>query len=51
MKFSLMEATAILAQIIRHVEFKPHASTVPYPKSRITLRPEGGMPLMIYPRE
>jgi cytochrome P450 len=50
MKFSLMEATAILAQVIRHVQFEPHASTAPYPKSRITLRPDGGMPLTVHPR-
>lgn len=50
MKFALMEATAILAQVIRRVELGPHADTAPYPKSRITLRPDGGMPLTVRPR-
>lgn len=51
MKFSLMEATAILAQVMRRVELRPHADTAPYPKSRITLRPDGGMPLMVHSRQ
>lgn len=51
MRFAMMEAIAILAHIVRRAEFAPHPTFTPYPKSRITLRPQGGMKLMVKARE
>jgi cytochrome P450 len=50
MKFAYMEAVAILATLIRDLRFLPNAAHRVEPNIRITLRPEGGMPLFVAAR-
>jgi cytochrome P450 len=50
MKFAYMEAVAILATLVRAMRFKPNPAHRIVPNIRITLRPEGGMPLHVEPR-
>jgi cytochrome P450 len=45
MKFAYMEAVAMLATLVRGLRFLPNADHKVEPNIRITLRPEGGMPL------
>jgi cytochrome P450 len=45
MKFAYMEAVAILATLVRALKFRPNPAHQVVPNIRITLRPEGGMPL------
>ncbi len=47
MKFAYMEAVAILATLVRSLRFLPNAAHTVEPNIRITLRPEGGMPLYV----
>jgi cytochrome P450 len=47
MKFAYMEAIAILATLVRRLRFLPNADHKVEPNMRITLRPEGGMPLFV----
>jgi cytochrome P450 len=47
MKFAYMEAVAILATLVRSLRFLPNAAHKIEPNIRITLRPEGGMPLYV----
>lgn len=47
MKFAYMEAVAILATLVRRLEFSSEPAHVVRPNVRITLRPEGGMPLRV----
>jgi len=47
MKFAYMEAIAILATLVRSLRFLPNAAHTVEPNVRITLRPEGGMPLYV----
>jgi len=47
MKFAYMEAIAILATLVRRLRFLPNADHKVEPNIRITLRPEGGMPLFV----
>jgi cytochrome P450 len=47
MKFAYMEAIAILATLVRSLRFLPNADHTVEPNIRITLRPEGGMPLYV----
>jgi len=49
--FAMMEATAILATLVRRARFEWDGVHAPEPLSRITLRPEGGMPLKVWPRQ
>lgn len=51
MRFAMMEAVTILAHVMRRVTVAPVAGFTPYPKSRITLRPEGGMRLVCTKRK
>ncbi len=51
MKFAYMEAVAILATLVRSLRFLPNAAHKVEPNIRITLRPEGGMPLFVEPRQ
>jgi cytochrome P450 len=51
MKFAYMEAVAILATLVRALKFRPNPSHRVEPNIRITLRPEGGMPLHVESRE
>jgi cytochrome P450 len=48
--FAMLEAAAILATIIRAFHFDPVAGHKPKPVARVTLRPAGGMPLLITER-
>ncbi len=48
-KFAMMEAVAILAGVLDRVTLAPTAFR-PYPRARITLRPQGGMKLDVRPK-
>jgi cytochrome P450 len=48
--FAMMEATVILATLVRALRFAPLPGHKPKPVARVTLRPAGGMPLLIQPR-
>lgn len=50
MKFAYMEAVAILATLVRALKFIPNPAHRIEPNIRITLRPEGGMPLYVAER-
>lgn len=45
--FAMLEATAILATLVRGARFEWDGQHLPEPISRITLRPKGGMPLRV----
>jgi len=47
MAFAMLEATAILATLVRHARFAPLEGREPYPVARVTLVPRGGMPLRV----
>ena len=47
MGFAMMEATAMLATLLRHARFAPLAGRDPAPVARVTLIPGGGMPLAV----
>ena len=47
MKFAYMEAVAILGALVRALQFLPNPAHQVVPNIRITLRPEGGMPLYV----
>jgi cytochrome P450 len=47
MSFAMLEATAILATLVRHARFAPVAGHEPYPVAGVTLFPRGGMPLRV----
>lgn len=47
MAFAMMEATAILATLIRGAHFKVSPDHNPEPISRVTLVPKGGMPMHV----
>jgi cytochrome P450 len=48
--FATVEAAVILAVLLRAVHFRPVAGHKPKPVARVTLRPAGGMPLMVAAR-
>ena len=50
MSFAMIEATVILATILRAVRLELRPGFVPSLKMRITLRPAGGMPMRARPR-
>src|SRR5262249_57576925 len=45
--FAMLEATTILATIVRAFRFHPVAGHKPKPVAPVTLRPAGGLPLLI----
>jgi len=47
MGFAMMEATAMLATLLRHARFAAIAGRDPAPVARVTLIPGGGMPLQV----
>jgi cytochrome P450 len=49
--FAMVEATAMLATFIRAAHFEVLSGHVPVPKSGVTLRPSGGMPLKVQLRD
>jgi hypothetical protein len=46
--FAMIEAAIILATVVRAFCFQPVAGHKPKPVAKITLRPNGGMPLLIH---
>lgn len=48
--FAMMEGVAILATLVRGADFEWDGKHLPEPVSRVTLRPKGGMPLIVRPR-
>jgi cytochrome P450 len=48
--FAMLEATVILATLVRAFRFRPVAGHRPHPLARVTLRPRGGMPLYVEKR-
>ena len=48
--FAMLEAAAILATLVRAFRFAPVAGHKPQPVARVTLRPAGGMPLLVTDR-
>lgn len=48
--FAMLEAAAILATLVRAFRFTPVAGHKPTPVARVTLRPAGGMPLLVTAR-
>jgi cytochrome P450 len=49
MSFALVEAVVLLATFVRTARFDWDGRHLPEPVSRVTLRPKGGMPLMVEP--
>lgn len=47
MSFAMLEATAILATLLRAARFDWDGRHMPEPVSRVTLHPKGGMPLSV----
>lgn len=47
MSFAMIEATVLLAMLVRDAHFAWDGHHAPEPVSRITLRPRGGMPLIV----
>ncbi len=47
--FATLEATAILATLLQNARFEWDGRHAPEPVSRVTLRPKGGMPLIVRP--
>jgi cytochrome P450 len=45
--FAMMEATAMLATLVRRVRFEPAQGPEPVPVARVTLMPKGGMRLRV----
>jgi cytochrome P450 len=48
--FAMIEAATILATVVRAFFFQPVAGHRPKPLARVTLRPAGGMPLLVINR-
>lgn len=49
MSFAMVEAVVLLATFVRAARFDWDGKHLPEPVSRVTLRPKGGMPLMVKP--
>jgi cytochrome P450 len=47
--FAMIEATTVLAELVRRARFAADGRYVPEPVSRVTLRPRHGMPLLVTP--
>ena len=50
MSFAMMEGVLLLAAFVRSLRFDWDGRHQPEPVSRVTLRPRGGMPLLLTPR-
>jgi cytochrome P450 len=48
--FAMMEATVMLASVLRAFRLRPLPGFKPRPIARLSLLPEGGMPLLVEPR-
>jgi cytochrome P450 len=44
-----MEGIALLATLVRRIDFAWDGKHAPEPLSHVTLRPKGGMPLHVWP--
>jgi cytochrome P450 len=51
MSFAMLEGIALLATLVAHARFGWDGRHVPEPISRVTLRPQGGMPLAVWPHD
>jgi cytochrome P450 len=51
MSFAMLEGVALLATLVAHARFGWDGHHAPEPISRVTLRPQGGMPLAVWPNE
>ncbi|HEX8569750.1 MAG TPA: cytochrome P450, partial [Caulobacteraceae bacterium] len=49
-RFAMNEAVVMLATLVRRLAFEPRPGAPPLPRVRATLRPAGGMPLVLRPR-
>ena len=45
--FAMLEATVVLASLVRAFRLQPLPGHKPKPVARVSLRPEGGMPLLV----
>lgn len=50
LSFAMIEAVVLLATFVRAMRFTVDCPLAPEPVSRVTLRPKGGMPLVVSPR-
>lgn len=50
LSFAMVEAVAMLATLVRGARFEHDPSHAIRPLVRITMRPEGGMPMRVFPR-
>src|SRR5262249_20626938 len=48
--FAMIEATVVLASVVQAFRFRPVPGYKPKPVARLSLRPEGGLPLLMEPR-
>jgi cytochrome P450 len=48
--FAMIEAAVILATLVRPFRFRPAPGYRPHPVAKLSLRPAGGMPLLVTPR-
>jgi cytochrome P450 len=48
--FAMLEATVVLATLVRAFRLQPFPGHKPKPVARVSLRPQGGMPLQMDPR-
>jgi cytochrome P450 len=48
--FATIEATAVLGVVVRAFRFLPVAGHKPKPVARVTLRPAGGLPILVAAR-
>lgn len=47
--FAQLEATAVLAMLLKHFDLQLRPGYMPIPRLRVTLRPAGGMPMRLRP--
>ena len=50
MGFAMQEAIILLAFVLKHIRLSPAHKRAPNPVQRVTLRPEGGMPMILQKR-
>ncbi len=50
MGFAIQEAVILLAHVLKHFQLAPLPDHIPEPVQRVTLRPQGGMPMILQRR-
>jgi cytochrome P450 len=45
--FAIQEASIMIAAIMRHFTLEPKAGFTPWPVQKVTLRPQGGLPMVV----